>query len=111
LLNVPEEVTTGELATAMEAGAVVVDVREMHEYIKGHVPGVALMPMSEIEQRWQEIPTDKGTVYLVCATGARSGRAAEALRNAGVDAVNVTGGTKAWAEEGRPLETGQPRVG
>lgn len=103
------EVTTAELASAMEAGAVVVDVREMHEYVKGHVPGIALVPMSEIEQRWGEIPADRGTVYLVCATGARSGKVAEALRQAGVDAVNVTGGTKAWAEEGRPLERGQPQ--
>ena len=103
------EVTTAELATAMEAGAVVYDVRETHEYVKGHVPGVVLLPMSEIEQRWEEIPADQGTVYMICATGARSGRVAEALRNAGRDAVNVAGGTKAWAEEGRPLERGQPR--
>jgi rhodanese-related sulfurtransferase len=103
------EVTTAELATAMEGDAVVYDVREVDEYVKGHVPGIALLPMSEIEQRWQEIPTDRGTVYFVCATGARSGRVAEALRKAGVDAVNVAGGTKAWAEERRPLERGQPR--
>lgn len=100
------EVGLDELAAALQEGAPVYDVREREEFVRGHVPGVALLPMSEIEQRWEEIPRDKGTVYVVCATGARSGRVAEALRKSGVDAVNVLGGTKAWAEEGRRLSTG-----
>jgi rhodanese-related sulfurtransferase len=99
------EVSTAALATALQQGAVVVDVREQDEFARGHVPGVRLIPMSEIEQRWSEIPADQGTVYLICASGGRSEKVAVALRQAGLDAVNVLGGTKAWAEEGRPIET------
>ena len=100
------EVSIDELAEALEAGSLVYDVREKDEFVRGHVPGVRLLPMSEIEQRVEEIPTDQGTVYFVCAVGARSGKVAEALRQQGLDAVNVTGGTKAWMEAGRRLVTG-----
>jgi rhodanese-related sulfurtransferase len=101
------EVGVDELAQAMEEGAVVVDVRELDEYVRAHVPGVQLLPLSEFEQRWQEIPSD-GPVYVICGSGPRSMRAAIALRQAGVDAINVAGGTRAWVNEGRPVETGQP---
>ena len=99
------EVSIDELAEALEAGKPVYDVREKDEFVRGHVPGVRLLPMSEIEQRVQEIPTE-GTIYFVCAVGARSGKVAEALRQQGLDAVNVAGGTKAWMEAGRRLVTG-----
>ena len=101
------EVGLDEMARALEAGECVVDVREADEYAAAHVPGVRLIPLSEFQQRWEEIPTD-GRVYLICGSGPRSLRAAAALRQAGVDAVNVAGGTKQWREEGRPLETGGP---
>lgn len=101
------EVGLDDLARAMDEGAVVVDVRELDEYVEVHVPGVTLIPLSEFEQRWQEVPAD-GPVYVICAAGSRSMKAATALRQAGVDAFNVAGGTKAWQGEGRPVETGQP---
>jgi rhodanese-related sulfurtransferase len=90
----------------MEQGATVVDVRELDEYVEAHVPGVQLIPLSEFQQRWQEIPSD-GPVYVICAAGVRSMKAATALRQSGVEAINVAGGTNAWKNEGRPVETGQ----
>ena len=100
------EVSIEQLAVALDEGAVVVDVREADEWADGHIAGTRLLPVSEFQGRWREIPRDVGTVYIVCAVGARSGRVAEVLRKAGFHAVNVTGGTKAWAEDGRPLVPG-----
>ena len=99
------EVDLDEMQRALEAGEVVVDVREQEEYERGHVPGVRLIPLSQLQERWEEIPRD-GRVYVVCQVGARSLNAATALRQAGLDAVSVAGGTKQWQEEGRPIETG-----
>jgi rhodanese-related sulfurtransferase len=99
------EVGFDELATALQEGKVVVDVRERHEYERAHVAGVRLIPMSELEQRWEEIPAGD-RVYLICQSGARSLNAATALRQVGVDAVSVAGGTGGWAKEGRPVESG-----
>jgi len=97
------EVTTAELAEARAAGAVVVDVRTQEEWDGGHVPGAIHMPMDMLGERFEELPTDQ-RVYVICAVGGRSLRAAAALIGAGLDAVSVAGGTKQWAEEGRPIE-------
>ena len=90
---------------ALDAGDVVIDVREPDEYERAHVPGVRLIPLSQLQERWGEIPAG-GRVYVVCQAGARSLNAATALRQAGLDAVSVAGGTGKWQEEGRPIETG-----
>ncbi|HMQ27950.1 MAG TPA: rhodanese-like domain-containing protein [Acidimicrobiales bacterium] len=82
-----------------------VDVREANEYAEGHVPGAVLVPMSEIADRVDELPTG-GEVFLICRSGARSLRVAEHLRDQGIDAVNVAGGTLAWVEAGHPTATG-----
>ncbi len=99
------EVGTDELAEALERGAKLVDVRMPDEYEVMHVPGAVLIPLPELAARTEEVPRGE-RVYVICASGGRSAVATEALNGAGWDAVSVTGGTKAWADEGRPLHTG-----
>ena len=97
-------VTVHELNAALTEGpAVVIDVREPHEYADGHVPGATPMPLMTVPQRVDEMPTDR-TVYIVCAVGARSAQAAVFLASRGVDAVNVDGGTVEWVAAGFPIE-------
>ena len=98
------EIDFEELAAAREGGTLV-DVREPSEYVAGHVPGAVLIPMSELANRLREI--DKtAPVFVICASGNRSGAMTDLLRGAGFDAVSVAGGTGAWARSGRPLEGG-----
>ena len=101
------EVGFDELAASLAAGAPVIDVRMPDEYEEMHVPGAALLPLPDLARRADEVPRGE-RVYVICATGARSLAAAEALNNAGWDAVSVAGGTKGWAAEGRPVEAGPP---
>jgi rhodanese-related sulfurtransferase len=98
------EIDVDELARLRAAGAPLIDVRRPDEYEDQHVPGARLIPMDEIEGRLDEVPKD--TLYVICQTGARSRRVAEFLREQGYEAVNVVGGTKAWADGGFPVETG-----
>lgn len=102
------EVRIEELDAARAAGAIVVDVRESEEYAAGHVPGAQLMPLGIVPVRARELPTDQ-PVYVICAAGGRSAQAAEHLVGAGIDARSVTGGTNAWIQSGRSVETGAPR--
>ena len=96
-------VTVHDLNVALTDGsALVIDVREPHEYADGHVPRAALMPLMTVPQRVEELPTDR-TVYIVCAVGARSAQAAAFLASRGVDAVNVDGGTVEWVAAGYPV--------
>ena len=99
------EIDVAELARRREAGANIVDVRRLDEYEAGHVPGALLVPLEELPSRQDEIPSD-GEVLVICKTGGRSRQATEFLRQQGVDAVNVAGGTSAWIEAGHPIVTG-----
>jgi rhodanese-related sulfurtransferase len=99
------EVTPEQLEAALVGGAPVVDVREHDEYEGGHLSGATLVPMGEVVARVAELPRT-GPVYIVCATGARSGRAAQWYRARGIDARNLAGGMKAWVAGGRPVVFG-----
>lgn len=99
---------TDKLQEALEAGAVLVDVRMPHEYEEMRVPGATLVPLPDLGRRAHEVPKGQ-RVYLICASGARSLVAAEALNQAGWDTVSVSGGTVAWASEGRPVASGPDR--
>lgn len=99
------EVDITELAAASAEGAMVLDVREPHEYLAGHVPGALLIPLRELTGRLEELPRDH-RLHVICASGNRSLHAARWLASAGYDAVSVAGGTNAWAEAGRPIVTG-----
>lgn len=73
------------------------DVREPHEVDAWSIPGVINVPLAQLGERLQELPT-KREVVTICAAGGRSTKAAEALLNAGFDNVtNLTGGMAAWA--------------
>jgi rhodanese-related sulfurtransferase len=80
-------------------------VREPAEYAAGHVPGAILMPLGTLDGRAGQLPRDR-TVYVICASGNRSLRAARVLSSAGFDAVSIAGGTSAWIGSGRGLVTG-----
>ncbi len=103
-MTVPEIDVTA-LADLHAAGATVIDVRNPDEYEAGHVPGATLIPLPEIPDRVGEIPLGE-PVYLICAVGGRSMRAAEFLAAQGADVTNIAGGTKGWIAAGLPTTAG-----
>jgi len=100
------EIDVDELQGHHAAGAVIIDVRELHEYEEAHVPGVVLIPLGEVADRVDDF-RHPGPVYLICRSGARSRRAAEYLETQGIEAINVAGGTRAWIDAGFPVESGR----
>jgi rhodanese-related sulfurtransferase len=103
------EIGIEAFAAAYAAGGFVVDCREPGEYVGGHVPDAVLIPVGSLDARVAELPADR-TVYVVCASGNRSLRAAGVLTEAGHHAVSVAGGTAAWVASGRPVVTGERRA-
>ena len=104
----PLEIDVDELASRLGSGALVIDVREADEYGEGHVPGAVLVPLSELQQRVDDIPGDQ-PVLVICKSGGRSMRACEFLAPLGRDVTNVAGGTMAWINSGRDVVTGMER--
>ena len=100
------EIDAHQLEQVLDAGTQLIDVREPGEYVGGHVPGAVLIPMGQLTARLGELDRT-APVHLICASGIRSGAMADLLAAAGFDAVNVAGGTSAWARSGRPLESGR----
>jgi len=93
-----------EAREMMGGGAVVIDVREMHEYTSGHVPEAAHIPVNTVYARREELPKDKDLIF-VCAVGQRSALAAEMAAAAGLTRLfNLEGGTDAWIKSGEPVE-------
>ena len=103
-MEVPE-IDVAELARLRADGVPLIDVREPDEYTDAHVPGATLIPLATVPDEVAQVPSD-GTVYVICAKGGRSYRAAEFYRAQGIDAVNVAGGTTAWIDAGQPVSTG-----
>ena len=91
-------------AAAVPANAWLLDVREHHEWTAGHVPQATHIPLGELGARTAELPVDR-EIYVICRSGVRSGRVAQALNGAGWQAVNVAGGMQDWAAAGRPMTT------
>ena len=103
-MTVPE-IDVAELA-ALPEGTVLIDVREPDEWAEAHVPFARHIPLGDLTERVDEVPTDD-TVYVICKMGGRSLRAAEYLIGQGIDAVNVAGGTQAWISAGETVDAGE----
>lgn len=85
--------------------AQVVDVSEPAEFAAGHVPGSRNVPLGSLEAS-TDLPKNKSLpVVVMCATGARAGRAVGALKKLGYEKVHpVAGGLAAWREASLPVE-------
>lgn len=91
-------------------GALLVDVRERAEVdqLAFDVADIAVMPLSEFEQRFAELPRDRELV-LVCQSGPRSLKATYFLMYQGYTRVaNLEGGIFKWASKGFPIKGAQP---
>jgi rhodanese-related sulfurtransferase len=100
-----DEVSVDELASALDAGARVFDVREPHEYTEGHVPGAVLVPLGTVDDQVDAF-RGEGPMYVICKSGGRSMRALQALAAHDVVGINVAGGTLAWIDSGRAVVVG-----
>ena len=91
-------------AASVPEGAWLLDVREDDEWAAGYAPGARHIPLGQLSARAAEIPQDQA-VYVICRSGGRSARAAQALAAAGWETINVAGGMQDWAAAGRPMTT------
>jgi rhodanese-related sulfurtransferase len=99
-----QAVSPTEAMDLITAGAVLVDVREDHEWAAGHAPQATHLAMSRLGAAPVDLPTD-ATIVCVCHLGGRSAAVAQALNGAGWTAVNLTGGMEAWQSAGLPVVT------
>lgn len=86
---------------------VVIDVREINEYVQAHIPGAILMPLSQFDPA--KVPVDPcKKLVLHCRSGNRCGMAAARMVGAGFNGeINrMEGGMMNWLRQGLPAESG-----
>jgi rhodanese-related sulfurtransferase len=89
--------------------ALVVDLRAIADFEKGHVPGAKNVQMSQFDPENRALAAARALpVVLVCKTGQTAGDAAKRLKKAGFEKVFVLdGGIGAWQQAGLPLAKGR----
>ena len=78
-------------AVLKEEGAVLLDVRTVQEYSRGHISGFINIPLDELREHIHEIEKGK-PVYLICQSGLRSYIASRILEGYGYETYNFSGG-------------------
>jgi rhodanese-related sulfurtransferase len=86
-----------------QGGVQLIDVRMEDEHAAGHIPGDRLIQLPDLATQAGTI--DKGVPTIVyCLSGGRSAMATQALREAGYDAHNMSGGFREWHAAGFAVE-------
>lgn len=104
-----KEITVAQLKNMLDQNEnfLLLDVRTSAEFLQdGRVAQSTLIPLQELEQRLNELPTDK-PIVCICRSGNRSAAACDLLRSRGYEAINVAGGIRAWKAAGYPTVFGQ----
>ena len=86
--------------------ALVLDVRDVAEFAKGHIINAKNIPAGQIDSRVGELAKFKDKPVIVhCDNGQAAGRALAALKKQGFNSVfNLQGGFGAWKQAGLPTE-------
>src|SRR5512143_596329 len=102
------EITVTEAKALIDAGALVIDVREEDKYRYRHIPGAISLPLAHLRMG---IPAflfrakDK-PVVVYCSDGVTTGpKGTRILNKAGFTrAVNIKSGIDGWADAGLPIQ-------
>jgi molybdopterin/thiamine biosynthesis adenylyltransferase/rhodanese-related sulfurtransferase len=103
-MSIPE-VSPQQALDRQRHGAVLIDVREAHERALGMAEGARGIAMDAlIASAAEHLPGRHLEVLLICQSGMRSLRTAEALTSQGyANVVSVAGGTERWSAESLPM--------
>lgn len=94
-----ESVAPAKAKELQDAGALLIDVRESHEYKSGHAPGAKHISLGVLDRRLKEIPKER-EILVICQSGMRSEQAARLLSSNGYNVTNVSGGMVNWQRAG-----------
>ena len=111
MLDEAKEVCPTTTQSLLKQGYTLVDVRERDESARlaFDVANLIIMPLSELEQRYAELPKDRPLI-LACQNGSRSLRATYYLMNKGyTNVTNMKFGMARWVARGFPI-LGDPGV-
>jgi rhodanese-related sulfurtransferase len=104
--RLPREISVADAHAKREAGAFMLDVREVFEWEEYHMEGATLIPQGDLLVRLDELPKDQ-EIVVVCRSGNRSADARDRLLANGFSSVtSMAGGMVDWRAAGYPVVSG-----
>ncbi|MBM7702826.1 CoA-disulfide reductase [Metabacillus iocasae] len=91
-----ETVQWHEIDDLVANGGYLIDVRDPGEVARGAIKGSVTIPVNELRERLNEVPTDKD-LYITCQVGLRGYLASRILMENGFKVKNLDGGYKLYA--------------
>ena len=89
-----------------------IDVRTPVEFREVHVTFARNIPLDQLDAA--KVASGRngstGPLYMICRSGSRGKQACEKLAAAGLNVVNVEGGTLAWDQAGLPVVRGKKAI-
>lgn len=82
----PGQVAPKAFEQAVAAGQYILDVRPAADFARGHFKGAVNLPIEDLEKDFARVPKDV-SVFVNCATGARSIKAHDILKRKGYTTV------------------------
>ena len=108
-------ITPHRLAALHESSEPVdlIDVRTPGEFREIHIEFARNVPLDRLDSKAiaaeREGHANK-PLYVICRTGSRGNQACEKLAGAGLNVVNIEGGTLAWDAAGLPVVRGKKTI-
>jgi len=89
-----------------DSNTVIVDVREPHEYLKGHIEESINIPLGKFSDKLDSLEKYKSQpIIVVCQSGSRAVPACKTLIKANFEHVfNMTGGMQSWEDSNFPIK-------
>ena len=114
-----KEIETPELIAMLDdPSVIVVDIRDIRERQRSHIPGSFHAPRGMIEfwvdpdsPYFKPIFGEDKTFVFHCASGWRSAITTATLQDMGFEAAHLKEGFSTWAEQGGPVEIPTPNAG
>jgi len=102
------EVDINQAKNLLEAGALVLDVREPNEYATGYIVNAVNVPRGVLEFKINQHIDDSDksvSIIVYCKTGGRGALAVNTLKLMGYEqVVSLQGGIDSWVSVGNPIE-------
>lgn len=99
-------VSVDEAYELYQEGVFFLDVRSPEEWNDFHAPNSTLIPLDQLPNRLDELPSDQ-PIVVVCRSGNRSQAGRDILLEAGfADVASMSGGLTEWVSQGYPSVSG-----
>jgi len=108
LIQTTERISPPMLADELTSSnpPLIIDVRTPAEWATGHIEGSINLPLTQLQQRIDEVPHNR-RIAVHCAGGYRSSIAASVLRQHGItNLIELAGGIAAWEAAKLKTSTG-----